>query len=144
MTDNVSQMDAYRKLQSRNLSSEPELPLYGGGGGGTSGGMDLMDAKISASEARTDTKFAELRGDLKNFATKGTVWTAVGTALGIMLAVAALAGNRFDAGMTIRSTVEAVTADQHRRDSAQDAKLDEILKRLPAQKPTSTTSPSSL
>ena len=137
MTDSADQLAAVRKLKSEKQALESEVArLKSGGGGGTLPPVDVIDAKISASEARTDTKFAELRGDLAKFATKGTVWGAVATALGIVLAVAALAGNRFDAGMTTRGAVDGVVVEQHRRDDAQDSKLDQILERLPAPAPS--------
>lgn len=101
--------------------------LKHGGGDGTSSGMDSVDAKIAAAEARTDTKFTELRGDLKAFATKNTVWGAAGSLFLGVLAVLAFAGDRFDAGIGQADTRQA----QLERDQRQDAKLDEILKRLP-------------
>ena len=135
MSVDESRQGAWQAMQDRNgrrdRATVQDAPLFGGGGGGTSGGMDSVDAKIAAAEARTDTKFAELRGDLAKFATKGTVWGAMATALGIILAVAALSTNRFDAGMTVRSTTQSIVDDQKRRDQDQDHKLDEILKRLP-------------
>ena len=118
--------------------SGPEVPLKDGDGSGTSGGMDTVDAKIAAAEARTDTKFAELRGDLKDFATKTTVWQAVGTiivsVLGVLLAVLAFGGDRFDGGLSVGGIISQVQGEQKARDQAQDAKLDEILKRLPPPK----------
>jgi hypothetical protein len=84
--------------------------------------MDTVDSKIAAAEARTDTKFAELRGDLAKFATKGTVWAAAGTLGGSVLAVSA------------SSAVAPFVAAQRERDAAQDKKLDEILSRLPPAK----------
>lgn len=49
-----------------NLSADPETEqsLHGSDNGGTSASMDqeLVDAKIAAAEARTETKFAELIG----------------------------------------------------------------------------------
>ena len=104
-----------------------------------------MDAKIAAAEARTDTKFAELRGDLKDFlkrsdfdnatrVTRANIWGAALTLLGIVLAALAFGGGRFDAGMGARSMVESVVSQQHARDDAQDRKLDEILRRLPPKK----------
>lgn len=129
-------LENWKKQQADRASRDPEvaeiqLPLFGGGGGGTLPPMEALDAKIAAAEARTDTKFAELRGDLAKFATKNTVWGAVGTALAIGLAVAAFAGDRFDSGMSVASTVQTITTEQRERDASQDQKLDEILKRLP-------------
>ena len=116
----------------------PEHGLKHSGGSGTSDGMDTVDAKIAAAEARTDTKFAELRGDLKDFATKTTVWQAVGTiivsVLGVLLAVLAFGGDRFDGGLSVGGIISQVQGEQKARDQAQDAKLDEILKRLPPSK----------
>jgi hypothetical protein len=136
MADNVSHLDARRKLKlvDAHVRVAHDAPLFGGGGGGTSGGMDAVDAKVAAAEARTDTKFAELRGDLSSFATKGTVWGAMGTALGIILAVLAFAANRFDAGVSAGGAVAPYVTQQQQRDAAQDKKLDEILRRLPPQK----------
>ncbi|HEX8214569.1 MAG TPA: hypothetical protein VF582_03755 [Allosphingosinicella sp.] len=65
-----SKRELWAKLQEQharaNVDVEQEPPLKGGGGGGTSRGMDnaLIDSKIAASEARTDTKFAKLEGKL--------------------------------------------------------------------------------
>ncbi len=107
-------------------------------GGGTLPPMETVDAKISASEARTDTKFAELRGDLKEFATKNTVWGAAATAivsiLGVLLALVAFGGDRFDAGVSAGSALSPYAEQQRERDQAQDRKFDEILKRLPPAK----------
>ncbi len=90
-----------------------------------------MDAKVAAAEARVDTKFAELKGILNQFATKNTVWGAVGTAVAIGLAVAAFGGDRFDGGMGVSGIVQPIVSAQTKRDEAQDKKLDEILSRLP-------------
>ena len=129
------QLAIVRKLREQNVELATEnKSLKHGGSGGTFGGMDNVDAKIAAAEARVDTKFAELRGDLSNFATKGTVWGAVGTAVAIGLAVAAFGGDRFDAGMSSQSAVAALTEEQRNRDEAQDKKFDEILARLPPTK----------
>lgn len=137
MNNVVDLMDRRRRAEAVEVQPASPPVLKHGGGGGTSNGMETVDAKIAAAEARTDTKFAELRGDLAKFATKGTVWGAMATALGIVLATASLAGNRFDAGMSVRSSLEAVSAGQKVRDAEQDRKLDEILRRLPAPaKPT--------
>lgn len=136
MTDGpTDQLALVRKLRDEAAMLDAEnRALKSGSSGGTFGGMDNVDAKIAAAEARVDTKFAELRGDLSNFATKGTVWGAVGTAVAIGLAVAAFGGDRFDAGMSSQSAVAALTEEQRNRDEAQDKKFDEILARLPPTK----------
>lgn len=103
---------------------------------------DIIDAKIEAAEARIDTKFAELRGDLKDFATKGTVWGAVATAiasiLGVLLAVLAFGGDRFDGGLGLADQRQAQLQKDERQDEAAnaiDAKLDLILAGQTSAKP---------
>lgn len=107
--------------------------------------METVDAKIAAAEARTDTKFAELRGDLSKFATTGAVWAAAGTAiatiLGVLLAVMAFGGDRFDAGVGAGGAIAPYAEQQRARDAKQDAadarrdrQFEEILKRLPPPK----------
>ena len=136
MNDAMDQLALVRNLRSQNseLREENET-LKRGGGGGMLPPMETVDAKIAAAEARTDTKFAELRGDLKNFASNSTVWAASATAivsiLGVLLAVMAFGGDRFDAGMGAGSSIAPYVEQQKKRDAAQDQKLDEILRRLP-------------
>jgi hypothetical protein len=128
----VDQLALVRSLREHSAALAAEnVALKKGGPGGTSGGMDSVDSKIAAAEARTDTKFAELRGDLQRFATKQTVWGAAGSIVAILLAVMAFAGDRFDAGMSASDVIATYTEAQRKRDAAQDEKLDEILKRLP-------------
>lgn len=135
MSEVVVPFETPRQMHERIARRAAELPedeLKHGGGGGTSGGMETVDAKIAASEARTDTKFAELRGDLKDFATKGTVWQAAATIIAVILAAIAFGGDRFDAGIGMAD----VAQNQIQRDAEQDqavkrmeAKLDQLLER---------------
>lgn len=101
-------------------------PLNAHGGGGTLPPMDVVDAKIQASEARTDTKFAELRGDLKNFATKSTVWQGVAVIIATLLAAMAFGGDRFDAGIGQADIRQA----QLERDKKQDESVSRIEQKL--------------
>ncbi|MBW6531903.1 hypothetical protein KZ820_14270 [Sphingomonas sp. RRHST34] len=110
--------------------------------------MDAVDAKVAAAEARTDTKFAELRRDMDSFATRSTVWkgvastiAAIVTAVGVILAVIAFGGDRFDAGMSAGGSIAPIVEQQKARDAAQDEKLDEILRRLPQPAPTKSARP---
>lgn len=50
----------------------PDSPAVStfGGGGPTFVGMDVIDAKIEAAEARTDTKFAQVIGELGKIGTR--------------------------------------------------------------------------
>ncbi len=79
-----------------------------------------MDAKIAASEARTDAKFEAIRGDLRVIAasTQGLKGTVVLTGITSVLAVAALllgvlayGGDRFNSGLETGAAVERA-ADQ--------------------------------
>jgi len=106
--------------------------------------MDMMDAKIAAAEARVDTKFEQLRGDLAGFSTRITsiqsaidgkpgFWNMVGiiaggiaTALAIGLAVIAFGGDRFDAGMGLADKQAA----QMQRDTKQDKDVAAINQKL--------------
>lgn len=116
-----------RLLQSQYEKQKAELDqLKSGGGGGTFTGMDTIDAKIAASEARTDTKFEALRADLKDFATKGTVWQAAATVIAVVLAAIAFGGDRFDAGMGMADVRQA----QMQRDAEQDASVQSIEKKI--------------
>lgn len=143
--DNVVNIFAHRAkpvAEPEEMAAEPEEPLFGGGGGGTSNDMEALDAKIAAAEARTDTKLSELGRVLDKVATKSdiaasqaatrsSIWTSIGVALGLILAVLAFAANRFDAGITAGGALAPYAAKQQQRDAAQDKKFDEILRRLP-------------
>lgn len=142
--NNVSPIsDAAKKSIEENRDLMRALRhLQSSGGGGTFEGVDVVDAKIAAAEARTDTKFAQLRADLSHFATKATVWGAVGTAiisiLGVLLAVLAFGGDRFDAGVGLADVRQAqVTRDERQDEAVQqiNAKLDTLIaSRAPANK----------
>lgn len=109
--------------------------LYGGGGGGTSPPMDPVDAKIAAAEARTDTKFATLKGQLDLISAKldsinekatdarsearTTRRTVVGTGLSLaalIMALVGFGGNMFGLGSRVDdiARVEAQKAVKER------------------------------
>ena len=142
MTVNDRFQSLLTDLSEARRANRDDRPLQGDAGSGTFPPMDAVDAKIAAAEARTDTKFAELRADLQGLPTRAdmqanatslrnNVWGAALTALAITLAVIAFGGDRFDAGMGAGSAVAPVVEQQKARDAAQDRKLDEILSRLP-------------
>lgn len=117
--------------------------LKHGGGSGTSDNMDTVDAKIAAAEARTDTKFAELRGDLKDFATakemRNAVWGAAATIIAVLLAAMAFGGDRFDAGIGMADVRQVQIARDVGQDKAVqriEGKLDQLIaaQKAPAQK----------
>lgn len=121
---NVRKMDEWRAMRERPVrdvaGEEPELPLYGGGGGGpvepTVNLKDYVDARDEAVEARVNLKVG-------NLSTKGTVWGAVATGFGLLLAILAFGGDRFDGGASISPTVSKLQIEQEKRDADQDAQL---------------------
>jgi len=102
-------------------------PAGGGDDGGPEAGQVLMkdyvDARDDALESRLTQKFDKL-------ATKGTIWTAVATALGIMFAAWAIAGDRFNAGMSISPAISQLQNSQAGVDATQNAKLDMLDRKL--------------
>ena len=106
--------------------------LQQGGGGGTYDGMDLVDAKIAAAEARTDAKFAEVLGELKAMRVEmshgPSTWSMVATmggftaaTIAIVLAALAYGGQMFGVGMDAQQVSErAVQAVQKANQPLQD------------------------
>lgn len=85
----------------------PLSSLKMGGGDGTSGGMsEIVDAKIAASEARTDAKFVQVLARLESIekSTQGlrlNTWLAAATALGLAIAAMALGAAHFGNGVMV-------------------------------------------
>ena len=147
MNSNVGELEAFRKLRAEKdrLAQENEA-LKRGGGGGTLPPMETVDAKIAAAEARTDTKFAMLTGDLAahfgdlkaDLARKPGTGTLIGIAVAIValiLGALAYGGDRLAMGVGLADQRQ----EQLKRDDAQDERLAEILRRLP--EPTPNTAP---
>lgn len=61
---------------------------------------DYVDARDDALRSHVDAEFSKLRADLKSIPSKGTIWGAVATGVGLLLAVLAIAGDRFDGGFS--------------------------------------------
>lgn len=106
--DNIS-LDLLRHQLEQTRAKSDHLST--GGGGGTYGGMDTVDAKIAASEARTDTKFAELRGDLKaiQHSTSGVRATVIGTglaAVALVVGIFAWGSQMFGTGMDAQTIAD--------------------------------------
>ena len=130
--------------QMHNLIDEAKQAspsLKSGGGDGTSDSMETVDAKIAAAEARTDTKFAELRGDIhlefaeikselakrpSTAALIGIVATSAVSVIGIILGVIAFGGDRFDAGVGMAD----IRQSQIERDASQDKSVQQINDKL--------------
>lgn len=93
-------------------------------GGGTSGGMDVVDAKIAAAEARTDTKFAEVVGELRLIerSTSGLKATIIVTGISVVALVAAILGwgtSMFGTGMDAQTVADRAATSVEQRLSAQ-------------------------
>jgi hypothetical protein len=78
---------------------------------------DYVDSRDDAVESRLTQKLDKL-------STKGTIWAAMATAVGIVFAAWAIAGDRFDAGMSISPVVTQMQNSQAAVDREQNAKLD--------------------
>ena len=97
--------------------------------------MDPYTALKDYADARDDAVESRLSANLEKLPTKSTIWAAAGTIVGLLLAVAAFAGDRFDGGMTVSPQLEAARKAQADIDAKQDAqaavlnqKLDIIIK----------------
>lgn len=101
---------------------------------------DYVDQKFETERAKTDARFAEVLTEIRllrlSSITKwqffGGLGTAVATILGVLLAVLAFAGDRFDAGINMSDDLTRIQAEQAERDAAQDARLDQILSAIEA------------
>ncbi len=118
-------------------------PLHGGGGGGTFDGMSEVDAKIEAAEARTDTKFEKLLGELKLInqrmdsierSTSGTKTTIIVTAiaaLGLTVAIMAFGSQWFGLGMDAQQVSERAAQSALDKNKPQidslNGKLDQLI-----------------
>lgn len=83
--------------------------LQTGGGGGTYGSMDIIDAKIAAAEARTDTKFAQVIGKLDHIeqstgGLRSTIVLTAVAAVGVVFAAMALGVSQFGNGVMVTTT----------------------------------------
>jgi hypothetical protein len=143
--DNIVDMPEWKAIRDAKHPPEPELPLHGGGGGGTYTGMvpikDYVDKADEALEtrlmARIDTLATKADVTASQSSTRANIWGAVGALFLGTLAVLGFASDRFDSGFSMADKQQ----QQLQRDASQDAanktrdqKFDEILRRLPPPK----------
>lgn len=86
-----------------------------------------MDPVISVKEyvdARDEAVETRINAKLEKLSTKGTVWGAVATGIGLLLAILAFGGDRFDAGVGASGMLRDQAEQQSKTDEAQDAKLE--------------------
>jgi hypothetical protein len=114
-------------------TSTPVVDNSGSGGGGT---MDPQIQMKDYIDARDDAVESRLSQKLDRLSTKGTIWAAMATALGVVFGAMAIAGDRFDAGMSVSPTIvqmqnaqAAVDRDQNAKLDMVDAKIDILLER---------------
>jgi hypothetical protein len=77
---------------------------------------DYVDARDEAVESRMSAK-------LETLPTKNTVWGAVATGIGLLAALIAFGGDRFDGGVSVSPTIAKLQVEQAKRDADQDAQL---------------------
>lgn len=90
------------------------------------GGGDGIDQSVSIKDyvdARTDAVESRINLKLSGLATKGSVWGAAGTVLGIILAVLAFGSDRFNGGLSVSLVVAEAQKAQAETDKKQDAQL---------------------
>ena len=131
MPSEVTKLDEYRSQLGRELSfasgNEQASRLYGGSGGGP------MDPSVTMKEyvdVKTEALESRLSSRLDSLSTKSTVWAALATGVGICLTVLAIAGDRFDGGISATSLLEKQRQEQAETDRSQDAKLESMNKKL--------------
>ena len=130
MSVDTSKLDEWNRMQAERTaasSNEFELPLYGGGGNGP---MDTSVTIKDYIDSRDDAVESRLSAKLDKIPTKGTVWGAMATAVGILVAIAAFGADRFDGGVGASSLVREQQAVQKKADEAQDAKIELMNQKL--------------
>ncbi len=126
----TSMQELWEKMrQSKEALRTQDASLKSGDGGGTYTGMSIIDAKIAAAEARTDTKFAQVlaRLDAIEKSTSGlrlNVWLAAATALGLGIAAMAFGASQFGNGImvTTASVQEAMETKRIAQENADEVR----------------------
>jgi hypothetical protein len=121
----------------------PEQPnLQSAGSGSTLHDMSEVDAKIAAAEARTDTKFAEMMGELKliSYTTRGLkttiITTGIATVIGLgalTIGVMAYGGQMFGLGLDTDEIVQRAAEAAGKQSAAELAFLREQIEQTNSQ-----------
>jgi hypothetical protein len=139
----VDLLERYKSRADTKLILDDLDHLQHGGGSGTSGSMDAVDAKIAAAEARTDTKFSELLGEMRLMnqrldhverSTSGMRSTVIGTGIGVVavvIAIMAYGAQWFGIGMDAQQVsdraVQSALSKVEPKMNDLDVKLDQLL-----------------
>lgn len=137
MASEVTDLQEFRTKQAAERAAageQGELPLHGGGGGGS---MEPNVALKDYIDARDDAIESRLTASLANLSTKQTVWNAAGvvvatllTITGLVLAALAIGSDRFNGGLSVSPIIAQVQSEQRKIDQAQDTKLEAINQKL--------------
>jgi hypothetical protein len=105
--------------------------------GGSGGGRGPVDPKVSMKDyvdARDDAIESRLSAQLDKLPTaasmRNNIWGAALTVLGILLAILAFGGDRFEAGMSVSPQIVAGQQAQRKTDDSQDARLEMMDRKL--------------
>lgn len=117
-------------IQNVRIADDPPAPKatfsYSSGGGGMEPGVPMKDY----IDARDDAVESRLKQLLHSIPTKATVWGAVATGIGTLLAILAFGGDRFDGGVGASGLLRTQAERHAAIDSAQDSKLELIDQKL--------------
>lgn len=119
-----------RESKERGRDVAKAQTLQFGGGGGTSGPMEPsvpIKEYIDARDEAIESRLSERLGGLATASgVRNNIWGAAAAVIGIILAMLAFAGDRFDGGVSASGIVSHVKDQQAVKDKAQDAKLNEM------------------
>lgn len=126
---NVVDMDSHRAyLEAQRVPLSIPVQGFGSGNGGS--GMEPTVPMKDYVDSRDDAVEARIAAKLDKLPTKATVWGAVASGVGTLLALLAFAGDRFDGGVALSPSISKMKDEQQERDRQQDAKLVGIDKKL--------------
>jgi hypothetical protein len=114
-----------------------------------------VDKSMDTVKAQNDARFAEVLGEIRSLGDRvahiGSPMTwqqlaltagSVGLILmGVVFSVLSYASDRFDGGIAASGLLDVMQAEQSKRDTVQDAKLDEILQAVGKLQPPAASQP---
>jgi len=98
-----------------------------------------VDSELRAAKAETNLGFARVEAKIDALPRAPSLWqiaSVVAGGIGIAVAIAAFASDRFDGGLSaiavVDGVVERISAEQERRDAEQDQRLERLLRAVEA------------